>query len=370
MHEFFKMQGDQEEGESSEDLLDLNEVMHSFGIDEWRNLGPLEVAEHLSLLVDVQGERYVLRERPEGMLGEDLQHRYDFQRYLQQGGIPIPDFRLTAQGEAAVTIGEDSFELQRWANGEQFSTADRRSLQWLESAGQMLGRLHQASQRYPGHQHHWPSEVHMGAVVQSYLNLARTRADENNIQAISSALSNWADQWEALLPAAMMSIGAGRSALPEFHIHGDYHAHNLRFSASAVSAVIGLEASHWEKRIFEVASALFSFSALQWDADSNLTRPLVKRGFEPERARLFLQAYSEVYPPARGEAALLGDALLLVSPIASVNGPLEDLFYVQEELDEALIEDVLERISWATSLPAWLMRVRRSLSEMWEETAS
>ncbi len=366
MHEFFHEHDHQETQEVSDDLLDLNEVMHAFGIDEWQNLGPLESTENLSLLIDVQGQRYVLRERPEGMLGEDLSHRYAFQRYLQQAGIPIPDFRLTPRGEAAVTIEEDSFELQQWSGGELFSTTDRRSLNWIEYAGRMLGRIHQASLQYKGQQHRWPPEAHIGAVVQSYLNMARTRADENSIQALSAALSNWADQWEAVLPAAMTSLGAGRSSLPEFHIHGDYHALNLRFGDLDVAAVMGLAASRWEKRIFEVAYALFYFSALQWESGSGLTRPLVKRGFEPERARLFLQAYAEVYPPVRGEAALLGDALALISPIATVNGPLEDLFYVQGELDKTLSEDVMERLSWAASLPAWLVRVRRSLAEMWE----
>jgi Ser/Thr protein kinase RdoA (MazF antagonist) len=365
MHDFFHDSDTQEMPDSSEDLLDLNEVMHAFGIDEWKNLGPLETAENLSLLVEVRGQPYVLRERPEGMLGEDLRHRYDFQRHLQQAGIPIPDFLLTLQGEAAAIIGEDAFELQQWAGGEHFSTADRRSLQWVEYAGRMLGRIHQASRHYNGHQHRWPSEAHMGAVVQSYLSLARVRADESGIQALASALANWADQWEAVLPAAMMSIGAGHNALPEFHIHGDYHALNLRFSDAGVTAVMGLEASRWEKRIFEVASALFYFSALQWESGSGQTRPLVKRGFEPERARLFLQAYTEVYPPVLGEATLLGDALTLVAPIATANGPLEDLFYIQGEFDESLIEDIMERLSWAASFPAWLMRVRRSLAEMW-----
>jgi hypothetical protein len=129
---------------------------------------------------------------------------------------------------------------------------------------------------------------------------------------------------------------------------------------------MGFEASHWEKRIFEVATGLFSFSALDWQADRSLTRPLVKRGFEPERARQFLKFYSEVHPPARGEAALLADALMLISPIATINGPLEDLFYSQEDMDEALIDDLMERLSWASSLPAWLRRVRRSFQEMWD----
>ena len=368
MHEFFNEQAQEDSAaQEQEELLDLNEVMRAFGVDDWTNLGPVESThtENLSLLVDVQGQQYVLRERPEGLLGEDQQHRYAFQRYLQQSGVPVPILRPALTGEPAAMFGEDSFELQQWAGGEAFNTSDRRNLNWVESAGTMLGLIHQASQGYSGQQHSWPSEAHMGAVVQSYLNLARGKSDEIGILAVSSALANWADQWEAILPAAMMSLGAGKGSLPAFHIHGDYHALNLRFADAGVTAVMGLEASRWEKRIFEVAYALFYFSALQWNPGESLTRPLVKRGFEPERARHFLQAYAEVYPPVRGEAALLGDALSLVAPIATINGPLEDLFYAQGELDAALIEDVMERLSWAASLPAWLARVRRSLAEMW-----
>src|SRR5581483_7653711 len=356
----------------AKDLLDLNAVMQAFGIHEWQNLGETDAAraDNLSLLVDIQEQRYVLRERPEGLAGEDLSHRYAFRRYLQQNDIPIPALWLAPDGKPVVTLGEDDFELQQWAEGELFDTANPRSLEWVEFAGTMLGRIHLASQRYAGDQHRWPSEAHMGGMVQNWLNLARGKAEQSEIHALAAALSQWVEQWEAVLPAAMMSIGAGRN-LPEFHLHGDYHALNLRFGPSGVTAVTGLEASRWEKRIFEVAYALFYFSALAWQPGNSLTRPLVKRGFEPERMRRFLQAYGELCPPAPGEAALLTDALLIISPIATINGPLEDLFYtpIEAGLAPALvssnIDDLMERLSWAASLPAWLARVRRALPEMW-----
>src|SRR5260370_16322684 len=94
----------------------------------------------------------------------------------------------------------------------------------------------------------------------------------------------------------MMSIGSVRG-LPEFHIHGDYHALNLRFSSQDVSAVLGLDASRWEKRIIELAYGLFYFSALQWRADSSLTLPLVKSGFKPETAPQILETYCAIFPP-------------------------------------------------------------------------
>jgi len=352
-----------------EDLLDLNEVMQAFGVNEWHNLGPIESAhsELLSILVEIQGQRYILKERPDSPAGENTgntHHSYAFQRYLREAGIPIPPLWLTPQGEPLVTIGEDSFELQQWVNGEIYASADPRKLKWVAAAGTMLARLHQASRSYTGPVYRWPPEVQAGGLVQGWLNFARGKAEQSEVYAVAAALSNLVDQWEAVLPAAMMSIGSVRG-LPEFHIHGDYHALNLRFNSQGVDAVLGLDASRWEKRIIELAYGLFYFSALQWRADSSLTLPLVKRGLEPERARQFLEAYGVIYPPVACEAQLLADALTLVAPIITVNGPLEDIFFTQGEIEESLIDDVLERLAWAASLPAWLVRVRRSLAEMW-----
>ena len=360
------VQASSDEAQNDENLLDISTVMQAYGVTQWRNLGPVESlhTDNQGVLVEIEGQNYVLRERPEGPAGEDYHFRYDFQGYLRQSGIPLPFFRLTPKGEPMVKIGEDYFELQQQIGGELFSTSSLRSLDWVSSAGTMLGRIHQASSQYTGHQHRWPSEAHIGAIVQRYLDVVRSRAEQVPLQAISGALSEWVDRWEEVLPQAMMSIGA-HHALPEWHIHGDYHALNLRFGPFGVSAVTGLEAARWEKRIFEVAYALFYFSALAWLPGSASTPPLVKRGFEPERAQRFLNAYGKLCPPVQGEAALLIDALTLISPIATLNGPLEDLFYLQEELDSAVIEDVMERLSWAIALPAWLGRVRRSFAEMW-----
>src|SRR5579875_441754 len=365
------MNGNERDSENEQgDVLDLNVVMQKFGISEseWTSLGLLETpqSEQLSLLVDVQGQRYVLKERPEGPIGEDIAHRYAFRHFLQSDGIPIPPLWLTPQREPAVAIGEDFFELEQWVDGELFSSADQRNLHWIEAAGQMLARLHQTSRRYAGPVQRWPSEAHIGGLVQGYLNLARSQAEASEIQAIAAALSDWVEQWEAVLPAAMMSIGSVRG-LPEMHIHGDYRPVNLRFSpqTQGVNAVLNLEASRWEKRIFEVAYSLFCFSALDWQPESGLTCPLVKRGLEPERATTFLRAYTAVYPPVRDEAFVLVDALSLVAPILTINGPLEDLFFTQPGPDEALSEDIMERLAWATSLPSWLQRVRRQLAEMW-----
>ena len=90
--------------EEEKDLLDLNEVMQAFGVSERKNLGPLEspANDGLSLLVEIQGQHYVLKERVEGLIEEDSNHRYAFRRFLQQAGIPVPSLWLTPKGEPAV----------------------------------------------------------------------------------------------------------------------------------------------------------------------------------------------------------------------------------------------------------------------------
>lgn len=353
--------------EEQRELLDLNEVMQAFGVDEWTELETVEYVPQgdlFQLLVEIQGRRYILKERPEGIVAVEGNHPYAFQCYLAEQGIPIAPLRLTPQGQAYVTVGEDSFELQEWIAGEVFGSDDARERKRIAAAGEMLGRIHQASRHYPGPQHRWPSEVQAGGLTQGWLNFARGQIEQCGTHAIASALANLVDAWEAALPAAMMAIGTGRN-LPEFHIHGDYSAQNLRFSAQGISQVLGLEASRWEKRLLEVAYGVFSFAGLQWQGESGLTRPLVRRGLDPERTSLFLSSYSSIYPPVAGEAILLVDALTLIAPIITVNGPLEDIFYSAASLEDLSLEDVLERLAWATALPGWLMKVRRSFAEMW-----
>ena len=264
-----------EEHEDQQSLLDLNRVMRAFGVETWTNHGPLEGAQaddSLQLLVEVAGKRYVLRERPEGLMEQASDHHYAFQRYLLSAGIPIAPLRETSQGTFYATLGEDAFELQEWVEGELFATADTREQDWISAAGEMLGRLHQASLRYPGPQYRWPSEVQAGGLTQGWLNFARGQAEQCEVYAIAAALANLVDAWEATLPAAMMAIGTGRD-LPEFHIHGDYSALNLRFTSRGVSQVLGLEASRWEKRLLEVAYGVFYFAGLRWEREASLALP-------------------------------------------------------------------------------------------------
>src|SRR5260370_37314703 len=104
--------GEDELEQGQEDLLDLNAVMNAFGVSEWRNLGPTESTHSglLSILVEIQGQRHILKDRVGGFAGEDARganHSHSFQRYLQGAGIPIPPWWLTPAREPVVTMCEE-----------------------------------------------------------------------------------------------------------------------------------------------------------------------------------------------------------------------------------------------------------------------
>ena len=137
-----------EQNEDQQSLLDLNEVMRAFDVDTWSVLELPEderSSELFQLLVESEGQRYLLRERPEGLIAQESGHHYAFQRYLRDQGIPVASLRETLQGEPYTVIGEDAFELQEWIEGERFVTADAREQQRISAAGEMRGRSHQAS---------------------------------------------------------------------------------------------------------------------------------------------------------------------------------------------------------------------------------
>lgn len=342
---------------------DLQVILQAFGIEHWTDLGAPAGEAGLHLL-NVEGRRYLLRQRPEVPVPRGSEHAAAFGRYLADQGLPIATCYLSPRGEPSVTCSGGEFELLEWGEGEPFASNAACEKVWISAAGEVLARLHQASQHYPGEPLHWPPEVQAGGLARGWLQFAQTRAEQCELPALAAGFSTLIDALEAALPAAMMAIGTGRQ-LPALHIHGDYSPLHLRFVPQGVSQILGLEASRWEKRLLEVASGVFSFAGLHWGGADGLSRPLAPRGLDPERASLFLHSYGAIFPPVPGEAERLVDALTVLAPILSANGPLEDLFYEDVHTEGRWAEDALARLAWAAALPGWLQRARGALAELW-----
>ena len=99
-----------EQPDEAESLLDLNEVMRAFGIERWKNLGPLdEFGEALALIVGVEGERLVVIHTRIAKTPEQLR------RALTEAGLPplwIPSPDSFVEVEELPILGTGKLDLR------------------------------------------------------------------------------------------------------------------------------------------------------------------------------------------------------------------------------------------------------------------
>jgi Ser/Thr protein kinase RdoA (MazF antagonist) len=316
-------------------------------------------------VIETRGQRFVLRRQPPGLTAADLRFRHAFMAHLSSAGLPVPRLLPRADG-ATCTITEDGvYELQTWLEGREFVTEDAASEAELEAAGNMLGRLHQVSAAFAWEPHHWPEDRSADGLAQAYIALIRQAAEHPTAShTVATGLARVAAACEDRRGAAAAAL-AVEPAPPQLHIHGDYQAHNLRFTPEGVSAIYDFDAARWDTRLLELAYGLLYFTGVRWDDASSPTPPLVDDGMDILRVHRFLGAYGREAPPAEGEAQLLADALALVLPIIFVNGVAEDLIFPDEFEGEADEEETLAKLHWADTFWLWLDRYRDTLAQAW-----
>ena len=332
---------------------------------------------------ELRGKRYLLRRQPPGLTAADLRFRHAFSDHLTRAGLPVPTLLARPDG-ATCTITENGvYEAQEWLEGEPFASDEATaatSMARVEAAGQMLGRLHQASADFSWQPHIWPEERSGDGLARAYIGLMRQAAEHSGASAaVAHGLARIADACEERREPASAAL-ATQPAPPQLHIHGDYQPHNLRFTPvtpgapTAVSAIFDFDAARWDTRLLELAYSLLFITGVRWDDPTAPTPPLVDDGLDILAARRYLGAYGREAPPAEDEAPLLGDALALVFPIVFVNGVAEDLIFPDDFEDtgsdeNADEEDALARLHWADTFWLWLDRYRDALAQAWHSGA-
>ena len=333
-------------------------------------------------VVDLRGGRYLLRRQPPGLTAADLRFRHAFSDHLTRAGLPVPTLLARPDG-ATCTITENGvYEAQEWLEGEPFASDEATSMARVEAAGQMLGRLHQASADFSWQPHIWPEERSGDGLARAYIGLMRQAAEHSGASAaVAHGLARIADACEERREPASAAL-ATQPAPPQLHIHGDYQPHNLRFTPvtpgapAAVSAIFDFDAARWDTRLLELAYSLLFITGVRWDDPASPTPPLVDDGLDILRAHRYLGAYGREAPPAEDEAALLSDALALVFPIVFVNGVAEDLIF-PDDFEDAEVsandgvagiddEETLARLHWADTFWLWLDRYCDALAQAWQ----
>lgn len=341
-------------------------------------------------IVEVMQSPVVVRRQSLRLSERDIVARHAFTQYLATQGIPVPTLLgrpdgityavapvvpLTDPQQASgfIYMLENAiYEIQSYVPGRRFVTDGAAEDPYLDAAAQTLAALHRASFGYPGTAHRWPSERSSLAIAQVYLErineASRTAGVSRPVAVGLRRLAREGARWSA---AAAARLDAHPS-LPSLHVHGDYQPHNLAFDGDHVSAIYDFDAMHWDRRIIELAYALFAFAGLRWDDDAASlatapTPPLAERGLDLDRARAFLAAYGHIAPPRPGEAHLLGAALLLVLPVVFANGIAEDLVFVEREAYSSHSRrESRTHLDWAETFPGWIETHGAALGDAWQ----
>jgi Ser/Thr protein kinase RdoA (MazF antagonist) len=335
--------------------------------DAWRLAGTLygSLGSTLRPVVEVEGQRFVLRRQPSDLGERDIQVRHAFSAHLAAEGLPVPWLRPRPGGATYALIAGEFYELQEWRAGEPYQPLGAAATAQAEGAAATLAMLHQASALFAGAPHVWPAERSSPALARAYLDALRQASERDGLtSAVSAALARIVTSATERVDAAALALDVTPGP-PELHIHGDYQPWNVAFAGDMVVAIYDLDAVRWARRLDELAYALVDFSALA-DEPERTPAPLVADGLDAHRAHAFLRAYGQVAPPAEGEAPLLGDAISLAVPILLVNGLLEDLVFADEFGETPAEAQLLARLEWADSFWVWLDRYRGVLAESWQ----
>jgi Ser/Thr protein kinase RdoA (MazF antagonist) len=363
---------------------------------------PYAMSPNAHPIVEVVRTRMVVRRQHAGLSEGDAIARHAFMRYLTEHGLPVPaliardaDDGAGGRGStwAAVPIApltdpqhaagilyaiENAiYELQAYMPGQRFVSDGPHEEARLAAAGRTLGLLHQASFKYPSGEHVWPQDRSMRFLARAYLaRIAGAGQDRRTPRRMASELRQLAGlvaKWVAIAEANLLA----HRNLPWLMVHGDYQPRNLGFEGDHVVAIYDFDAIHRDWRLAELAYALLTFSGLCWEEQTPVAAeiaaanpPLVERGLDLDRARIFLEAYGSVAPAAPGEAELLADALLLTLPIIFVNGVGDDLIANGSGHTAQPPREWGRRIAWAASFPEWLDAHRSELSDSWRRASA
>lgn len=346
------------------------EVMSYWGLKpgDWRVIGFTTTGlEQVSRpIMEIGDQHYVLRRQPPDLTENDTLYRHTFMRHLAGQGLPVPPLLQRPDGFTYVVFGDGIYELQGWLDGQRLVTGGPAYQDRIEAAAAALGALHQASAEFRWQPHMWPEERSSAAIAQAYCTLIQERAEGTALTpGIRAGLARVAEACAERFDAAVDALEA-QPRPPELHVHGDYHAHNLAFDSSDVSAIYDFDASHFQRRIDEVAYSLLYFAGVRWDDKPGVTPPLVEDGLDIVSANRFLSAYGREAPPAEGEARLIGDALTLAFPVVFANGIAEDLIFPDDFDGSPDEEEALSRLHWADTFWLWLDRYRDTLAQTWE----
>ena len=245
--------------------------------------------------------RYLLRKRRAEFSGEKTV-RFDQSviMRLAEEGFPVAVPEETIRGKRAVYSGKEVWELFRYIEGlEDFRQGNK--LQII-SAGKTLGGMHRAlSQFEPEGEKPWTREFHPAKIERELADAAaelKGALNKDIAGRIFGELRNLSENY-------------ARRDLTRSVIHGDYTSANVKFRGGAAGGIFDFDWTMREAVLYDIARGIAYFTAAREKPvdDSDIFSLVQPCRIIPERAELFMEAYSEEFELSRNDVLNLPCAL-------------------------------------------------------------
>ena len=261
-----------------------------------------------NFLVQRGEDRYFLRRRsPRYSSDEQLAFDHALMGRLAQFGVRGPCPIPTVDGETFVRTDGHTYELHVYLDGQPVVWD---SAEHLRIAAAGLRRFHDATAAFTAPaSKDWPRDDAADRIRRGLAEL-REVIDLPHEVRILDDLERWTDRIEQALP------DAAYWALPSQIIHGDFHPGNVHVASDALG-IFDLDCASHQPRARDIADAFLYFCARRdgpFDA-STIVRLTRECWIEPERNRLFLQAYGPIREDEREALPWLATARWIYSRV-------------------------------------------------------
>ncbi len=257
-----------------------------------------------------RGQYFLKQRSPRYSDPPRLTYDHSLMRHLARAGLPVVPAIKTPEGRRWVGAGERVYELYPWVEGKAF---DPTSEGELRAAGELLARLHQATEGFAPSGRKalgrlFDPRERLPEIAEAQELLAEgVSPGERTVEEAGRVL----ERLEAEARGLLERVPDERYwVLPQAIVHGDYHPANVKYQAGQIVGLFDWDWASRQARLKDVADGVLFFACPRerpLGADLvSLTQPPL---YNEPRVRAFLGAYEERVPLTEEEWACLPDLL-------------------------------------------------------------
>jgi homoserine kinase type II len=302
------------------------------------------------IVVTHRGQYFLKQRSPRYSDTPRLTYDHALTRHLARVGLPVIPALKTPEGSRWMRVEGLVYEVYPWVEGEAFDPDSREQLQ---ESGDLLARLHQAADSFRPRGHKllprlFDPRERLPEIAEARALLAEGVSPGD---LAASEAAGRLDRLEAEARGLLERLPDQRYwSLPLAVVHGDYHPGNVKFAGDKIVGLFDWDWACRQARVKDVADGLLFFAAPRARPLTGELRALTQPPrYDPERMRLFQEAYEAHLPLTEEERAVLPDLLRerwLYARLDAMHRKVP-----REEKLAFLLEGVEEPLAW---MGGWL----------------